>query len=176
MKGPQVALGYLSQPDLQEGFSKLGDAVRLADPEDPERGMVLDGRLAENFKLASGAFVSAGPLRVARFRRSGRAATDAVVCGEGDGQVGLMFYPDPTLPTPEVETAVRTALPRFNDISTGGSMRVGRALVLESDPDAASDEIIDKGYIAQSLARTRRAEALQRLFANPPTPDVMVLT
>ncbi len=87
-----------------------------------------------------------------------------------------MFYPDPTLPTPEVETAVRTGLPRFNDISTGGSMRVGRALVLESDPDAASDEIIDKGYIAQSLARTRRAEALQRLFANPPTPDVMVLT
>jgi feruloyl-CoA synthase len=179
MKGPQVTEGYLGRPELSaaafddEGFYRLGDAARFVDPADPRRGLVFDGRLAENFKLASGTFVGVGELRIGAIGAIGGAVTDAVVCGEGEAGVGLLLYPNPKLPRAEVETAVREGLARFNARAKGSGGRVVRALVLESAPDAAHGEITDKGYIAQALARRLRAEALKRLFANPPPPDVM---
>jgi feruloyl-CoA synthase len=89
VKGAQVSPGYLRRPDAtaaafdEEGFYRLGDAAKLADPKDPSAGLIYDGRLVENFKLASGAFVSAGALRVTAVSAIGGAAHDAVVCGEG---------------------------------------------------------------------------------------------
>jgi feruloyl-CoA synthase len=180
VKGPQVTPGYLGRPELSaaafddEGFYRLGDAARFVDPEDPGQGMIFDGRLSENFKLASGTFVAAGDLRIGAVGAVGGAVTDAVVCGENQERVGLLFYPNPTLPRPEIEAAVRVGLERFNAAAKGSGGKVARALVLPDAPDAASGEITDKGYIAQSLARTRRAVAVERLFADPPSPDVMV--
>ncbi|HEY8616745.1 feruloyl-CoA synthase [Phenylobacterium sp.] len=180
VKGPQITEGYLGRPDLNasifddEGFYLIGDAARLVDPSDPREGMVYDGRLSENFKLASGTFVSVGDLRIGAVGAVGSAVTDAVVCGEGGQHVGLLFYPNPTLSRTEVEAAVRAGLARFNGKAKGSGGRVARALVLPEPPDPHSGEITDKGYIAQSLARARHAAAVQRLFADPPSPDVMV--
>ncbi|WP_334163671.1 feruloyl-CoA synthase [Phenylobacterium sp.] len=180
VKGPQVTQGYLGRPDLaasifdDEGFYVLGDAARLVDPEDPREGMVFDGRLSENFKLASGTFVGVGDLRIGAVSAIGGAVTDAVVCGEGREAVGLLLYPSPTRSRDEIETAVREGLARFNAHAKGAGGRVARALVLPDAPDPNAGEITDKGYIAQSLARARRAEAVERLFADPPPPDVMV--
>jgi feruloyl-CoA synthase len=179
VRGPQVTPGYLGRPDLSErafddeGFYRLGDAARFVDPQDPTQGLVFDGRLSENFKLASGTFVAVGELRVAAIGAIGRAVTDAVVCGEGEAGVGLLLYPDPRTPRDEVEAAARAGLARFNGAAKGAGGRIARALVLETGPDAAHGEITDKGYIAQALARRLRAEALQRLFASPPPSDVM---
>lgn len=178
VKGPQVTPGYLGQPELsgrsfdEDGFYRLGDAARFVDAADPAQGLVFDGRISENFKLASGTFVTVGELRIAAIGAIGGAVTDAVVCGEGQAAVGLMLYPNPTLPRAEVEAAVREGLARFNARSKGGG-RVARALVLPDGPDAAHGEITDKGYIAQSLARTRRAADVAKLFADPAPPDVM---
>jgi feruloyl-CoA synthase len=180
VKGPQITQGYLGRPDLNasifddEGFYQIGDAARLVDPADPRQGMVYDGRLSENFKLASGAFVSVGDLRIGAVGAVGDAVTDAVVCGEGHESVGLLFYPNPTRPRPEIEAAVRAGLQRFNAGGQGSAGRVARAIVLPDPPDPHAGEITDKGYIAQSLARARRGEAVTRLFADPPPPDVMV--
>ncbi|MCR5877433.1 feruloyl-CoA synthase [Phenylobacterium sp. J367] len=180
VKGPQITQGYLGRPDLNaqifddEGFYVIGDAARLVDPSDPRQGMVYDGRLSENFKLVSGAFVSVGDLRIGAVGAIGGAVTDAVVCGEGHDSVGLLLYPNPTLPRGEVEAAVRAGLDRFNSRGLGSSGKVARAILLESPPDPHSGEITDKGYIAQSLARTKHGEAVRRLFADPPSPDVMV--
>ncbi|WP_374469736.1 feruloyl-CoA synthase [Phenylobacterium sp.] len=180
VKGPQITEGYLGRPDLNgaifddEGFYIIGDAARLVDPADPREGMIYDGRLSENFKLASGAFVSVGDLRLSCVGAIGGAVTDAVVCGEGRDGVGLLFYPNPNLPRADVEAAVRAGVERFNAKGQGSSGRVGRALVLAEPPDPHSGEITDKGYIAQSLARAKHAEAVARLFADPPSPDVMV--
>jgi feruloyl-CoA synthase len=180
VKGPQITQGYLGRPDLNasifddEGFYQIGDAARLVDPADPRQGMVYDGRLSENFKLASGAFVSVGDLRIGAVGAVGDAVTDAVVCGEGRESVGLLFYPNPTRPRPEIEAAVRAGLQRFNAGGQGSAGRVARAIVLPDPPDPHAGEITDKGYIAQSLARARRDEAVTRLFAEPPSPDVMV--
>ena len=114
-----------------------------------------------------------GELRIAALSAVGGAVTDAVVCGEGRASLGLMFYPDPRRPRDEVEAAVEKGLAAYNAKARGGG-RIARALVLPDGPDAGAGEITDKGYIAQTLARTRRAEALERLFADPPPPEVMV--
>ena len=179
VKGPQVTPGYLGQSALSaqafddEGYYIIGDAARLVDPAEPARGLVFDGRLAENFKLASGTFVGVGDLRIGAVSAIGGAVTDAVVCGEGRDAVGLLLYPNPTLPRAQIETAVRAGLAAFNAAARGSGARVARALVLPDPPDAAAGEITDKGYIAQSLARSRRAADIARLFADPASSDVM---
>jgi feruloyl-CoA synthase len=179
VRGPQVTPGYLGRPELsaaafdEEGFYRLGDAARFVEPGNPEAGMVFDGRLSENFKLASGTFVSVGELRIGAVGAIGDAVTDAVVCGENREVVGLLLYPNPTRPRAEIEAAVRRGLEAFNARAKGAGGRIARALLLPDAPDAGSGEITDTGYIAQSLARARRAEAIDRLFAEPAPSDVM---
>jgi feruloyl-CoA synthase len=184
VKGPQVSPGYLDQPEAtadafdEDGFYRLGDAARLADPDDPAAGLVFDGRLVENFKLASGTFVAAGALRVAAVSAIGGVVSDALVCGEGREGVGLMLFVDPTAAArlgdvEAVRAAIVEGLSRMNASAKGGG-KVGRALILDGAPDAASGELTDKGYINQALARDRRPEALERLFADPADDGVMV--
>jgi feruloyl-CoA synthase len=186
VKGPQVSPGYLDMPQAsaeafdEEGFYRLGDAARLADPADPSAGLVFDGRLVENFKLASGTFVAAGALRVAAVSAIGGVVSDAVVCGEGRDGVGLMLFLDPKagllLGDPAtVRTAIVTGLQQLNAAAKGGG-KVARALILDGAPDAASGELTDKGYINQALARERRPAELARLFAETPDEDVLVFS
>ncbi len=180
VKGPQITQGYLGLPERSaeafddQGFYILGDAARLVDPGEPEMGMIFDGRLSENFKLASGTFVGVGDLRISAISAIGGAVTDAVVCGEGQDAVGLLLYPNPRLSAAEVGLAVRDGLCAFNAKARGAAGRVSRALVLPDAPDPVSGEITDKGYISQALARQRRAQAIVQLFADPPSSDVMV--
>jgi feruloyl-CoA synthase len=192
VKGPQVCAGYYRNPEAtraafdDEGFYILGDAARLADPDRPGRGLVFDGRLSENFKLSSGVFVTAGALRVAALSAIGGAAADAVVCGENRDGVGLLIFlnqpfcqahfPGDLEDDGEaVRVAIAEGLRRLNTAAGGGSGRIARALILGDAPHAPSGEITDKGYINQALARSRRAADVERLFAQPPEPGVIVL-
>lgn len=184
VRGPQISAGYYRNPEAtaaafdEEGFYRLGDAARAVREEALEHGLVFDGRLSENFKLSSGTFVTAGALRVAAVSAIGGAAADAVVCGEGRAGVGLLIFlnaPFCAGKTPEeVREAVRAGLSAYN-AGAKGAGRVIRALVLDGAPDPHSGEITDKGYINQTLARARRAADIDRLFADPPAPDVIVL-
>ena len=177
VKGPQVSPGYFRDPEAtarafdEEGFYRLGDAARPAEPGDWRRGLVFDGRLSENFKLSSGVFVNAGALRVAAVSAMGGAASDAVVCGEGEAGVGLLVFAGRS--TDDLEAAVREGLTRYNASAAGSSGRVARALVLAGQPDPVSGEITDKGYINQTIARSRRAADIARLFAETPGDGVM---
>lgn len=184
VKGPQVSPGYLDQPEAtaqafdEDGFYRLGDAARLADPEAPAAGLVFDGRLVENFKLASGTFVAAGALRVAAVSAIGGVVADAVVCGEGQEGVGLMLFLDAKAcerlgDADAVRTAIVEGLSRMNAAAKGGGGKVARALILDGAPDAASGELTDKGYINQALARDRRPTELARLFAEAPDAGVL---
>lgn len=190
VKGPQVSPGYLDQPQAsaeafdEDGFYRLGDAVRLADPEEPSAGLVFDGRLVENFKLASGAFVAAGALRVAAVSALGGLVSDAIVCGEGREGIGLMLFLDAKacerLKTEQggdagtVRAVIAERLAAYNQHAKGGTGRIARALILDGAPDAASGELTDKGYINQALARDRRPVELARLFAETPDAGVLV--
>ena len=190
VKGPQVSIGYYNAPAAtaaaydDEGFYHLGDAAKLADPADIAAGLVFDGRLSENFKLSSGTFVIAGSLRVAAVSAMGGVASDAVVCGEGQGGVGLLIFlnkpfcrtltpSDDPASDSAVLAAVRTGLQRYNASAKGGG-KVARALILRDDPHAPSGEITDKGYINQALARTRRSGDVARLFADPADQDIII--
>jgi feruloyl-CoA synthase len=181
VRGPQVSPGYLGRPELtasvfdDEGFYILGDAARFHDPEAPEEGLVFDGRVAENFKLANGTFVSAGDLRLGVVAEVGCAVSDAVVCGEGQAVVGLLFYPSPAAGPEQTAAAVRQGVAAFNAASgLGVRGRIARALVLDGPPDAAAGEITEKGNVSQVLARQLRAADVARLFATPPDPAVML--
>ena len=175
VKGPQLSAGYYRNPVAtkaafdDEGFYQLGDAARLIDADDIDQGLAFDGRLSENFKLASGTFVNVGALRVAAVSATGGAASDAVVCGENQSSVGLLIFRAAS----GRDDDIRAGLERYNAAAAGGA-RVARALIVQGAPDAHSGEITDKGYINQTLARARRAADIARLFAEPPGPAVLV--
>lgn len=197
VKGPQISPGYRGADGAliplsldEEGYYRLGDAAKLADPDDPMQGIVFDGRLVENFKLASGTFVAAGALRLAALSAMGGVATDAVVCGEGQAGVGLLVFLNPAQARtlagdaddlealahhPAVKAAVAEGLARLNREAGGGAARVTRALIQRDAPHAHSGELTDKGYINQSMARDRRAADVARLFATDPDPEVIQL-
>ena len=197
VRGPQISPGYRGAGgDLiplsvdEEGFYRLGDAAKLAAPDDPLQGIVFDGRLVENFKLASGTFVAAGALRLSALSAMGGVATDAVVCGEGQAGVGLLVFLNPArarmLATGVddlaalahhrvVKAAVEAGLAQLNREAGGGAARITRALIQRDVPHAHSGELTDKGYINQSMARDRRAADVARLFAASPDPEVIML-
>ena len=195
VKGPNVTPGYVRQPELSaaafddEGFYCIGDAGRLADDADPSRGVVFDGRVAEDFKLTSGTWVHAGALRLAAIAAAAPAIQDAVVTGEGRAAVGLLLFLNleacralaPDVPTdslshdPRVRAHLSAGLAAHNAASAGSSRRVARALVLREPPAIDAGEITDKGYINQRAVLRRRAAELARLYADPPDPEVLVL-
>jgi feruloyl-CoA synthase len=186
VKGPQISAGYYGTPDAtaeafdEEGYYRLGDAARFVEEATPARGLVFDGRLSENFKLSSGTFVNAGALRVAVLSAIGGAALDAIVCGEGRSGVGLLLFLNPPYVAglaggeAEARERIREGVTRHNAAAGGGSERIARIALLPDAPHAPSGEVTDKGYINQTLARARRAEAIAALFAETPAEDVLI--
>jgi len=187
VKGPQMSPGYYRDGEVtapadahdDDGFYRLGDAARFVDANRPTLGLMFDGRLVENFKLATGAFVTAGALRLAAVSAVGGVVLDAVVCGEGREGVGLMLFANPTararLGEEGLRREVRSGLERLNRSAKGVGGKVLRAMILPEGPDAASGEITDKGYLNQALARSRRPFEMERLFAETPDAEIVTL-
>jgi len=154
-----------------EGFLPTGDAGRLEDPREPARGVVFDGRLAENFKLSSGTWVAVGELRVRAIAACAPLVADAVVAGQDRDFVGLLIFP--------AAGAAVDALPKllaaYNAAHPRSSTRVSRALVLAEPPSIDGGEITDKGYLNQRGVLARRAADVAKLYAEPPPPEVIVL-
>lgn len=168
VKGPGVMPGYLDDPERtaaafdDEGFYRLGDALRLVDPDRPEAGLAFDGRLAEEFKLASGVWVNAGDVATALVSAGGGLITHAAVCGENaEALFAILFAAPGAHPT---VAALEALLLRCN---TGQppSRQVRRAVLADGPPDLSAGEVTDKGTLNQSLARARRSELVARLIA-----------
>jgi feruloyl-CoA synthase len=197
VRGPNVTPGYWKRPDLtaaafdEEGFYKPGDAVRFADPADANKGVVFDGRLAEDFKLTTGTWVHVGTVRVGAIAAASPVLQDAIVAGGDRPYIGLLAWLNaagcqkligdgaPTdLPSlavhPKVREHVRAALARWNAVHPGSSERIARVLLLPDMPSIDANEITDKGYINQRLALEHRAAAVARLFATEPDDEVIV--
>ena len=195
VRGPNVTPGYYKRDDLtreafdEDGFYKIGDAGRLADPDDPAKGILFDGRVAEDFKLLTGSWVSTGTLRVAAIAAGAPIIQDAVVAGHDRDEVGLLVFPspvgaakvaglDPGTPLPEivanqeVREALRTGLTAYNAENPGSSARIGRALLLKEPPNIDANEITDKGYINQRAVLERRTRLVETLYSD----DAEVLT
>jgi feruloyl-CoA synthase len=200
VKGPNVTPGYFKAPELTsalfdaEGWLKTGDAVRLADPADPAAGLLFDGRVAENFKLLTGTWVNVGMLRPAAIAAGAPVIEDAVVTGHDRDEIGLLVFPSlaglrslcPELGPdaglkdlvgrPAVHAALAEGLRRHNAQGGGtATSRIARCLILTEPPSIDAGEITDKGYLNQRAVLTLRAALVERLYADPPPPDVLVV-
>jgi feruloyl-CoA synthase len=198
-RGPNLMPGYWRNPEEtaqafdEEGFYRTGDAVRfrdLSDPPDPTKGLVFDGRIAEDFKLATGTFVSVGPLRTRAILAGHPLVQEVVVTGLNRDEVGLLVFPriddaralaglGPEAVAEEVlaRPAVRAFFQRWLDglwqQGTGSATRPTRALVMPMPPSLDLGEVTDKGSINQRAVLQRRAALIEQLYAEPAPQQVL---
>jgi feruloyl-CoA synthase len=151
--------------------------MRFLDPTDPQQGMEFDGRIAEDFKLGTGTWVSVGPLRARLNAAFSPYVQDTVIAGHDRGEVGALIFPSEagrTLGAGKLKRALQEVLDRLARESGGSSERVVRALVLAEPPSIDSGEITDKGSINQRAVLARRAGLVESLYTEPPAAEVLV--
>ncbi|TAN65139.1 MAG: feruloyl-CoA synthase [Magnetospirillum sp.] len=199
VRGTNITPGYYKREDLtraafdEDGFYIIGDAGKLADPTDPAKGILFDGRVAEDFKLMSGTWVPVGALRVDVIDAAAPILQDAVITGHDREEVGVLGFaslpgclklcPDAAADTPlkdlmtrpEIRDHLAKALTSLAAQGKGSSHRVARALLMDEPPSIDANEITDKGYINQRAVLTRRADLVERLYAEGDDPEVVSL-
>lgn len=172
VRGPNVMAGYHKRADLtreafdEEGFYRIGDAVKFADSDEPAKGIVFDGRVAEDFKLTSGTWVNVGALRVKLIAAADPLIQDAVITGHGRHEIGaLVFLSAAAKDQPDVRERLQAALAKLA-AAGGSSMHPRRLLVMTEPPSIDANEITDKGYINQRAVLERRAALVEQLYAD----------
>ncbi len=198
LKGANITPGYWRAPALtaaafdDEGYYRIGDALKFEDPDDPAKGLVFDGRLAEDFKLATGTWVSVGPLRAGLIALCAPFVRDAVLAAPDRDDVAALIFPDieacrklapglaPDAPASAVlaDSRVRARfaalLAELSASGRGTSARVRRAILLVEPPSLDVGEITDKGSINQRAVLAHRTRLVDELYADPPPPRVIV--
>jgi len=184
VRGPHVTPGYWRQPELterafdEEGFYRLGDLFVLADETDPSRGLCYRGRIAEDFKLATGTWVHVSPLRARLLRYFNPLFKDVVIAGEGRNLLTALAFPDPAGWATVTDAVARRGelaarLGRFDREATGSSTRIERILVVEEPLSLDAGEVTDKGSVNPRAVLDRRAALVENLYADPPGPQVI---
>ena len=198
VSGPNVTPGYWRQPELtakafdEEGFYKFGDAIKPADASDFGAGFDFDGRIAEDFKLASGTWVSVGPLRARFIAACAPLVRDVVIAGINRDEISAIVVLDldgcrlinPTTPLddlavtaadPLIREAFRERFTKFLSTSTGSSTRITRAVLLDSPLSIDRGEVTDKGSINQRAVLDARTALIEDLYAPAPPEHVITL-
>jgi feruloyl-CoA synthase len=197
-KGPNVTPGYWRQPELtaaafdEEGFYKFGDALKPADANDFDAGFDFDGRIAEDFKLASGTWVSVGPLRARFVAACAPLVRDVVIAGINRDEISALVILDldgcrlinPDLPSDDIaaaasDSAIRAAfrerLQKLLASATGSSSRIARAVLLDTPLSIDRGEVTDKGSINQRAVLEHRGALIEALYSPSPPAQVMTL-
>ncbi len=184
-RGPNITPGYWRAPTEtaeafdEEGFFKTGDAVKWIDETDTHQGLAFDGRMAEDFKLATGTFVSVGPLRGRIIAAGAPYIQDAVITGLNMKEIGAMVFPTSAvrglsglpaeasmhdvLEHPKVLAHFQTVVDQLALSATGSASRVARLCLLADPPTIDRGEVTDKGSINQRAVLTHRADTVARL-------------
>ncbi len=197
VRGPNVMSGYWKRPDLtaqlfdDEGFYRIGDAVRFVDPAQPERGLFFDGRIAEDFKLDTGTWVNVGTLRITAVAALAPLAQDIVIAGHDRREIGFLIFPnvsacralaaslpgdasvDAVLQHQSVRDAVQRRLQSLRDTGQGSSTYATRAVLLRDPPSIDRGEITDKGQINQRAVLEHRAMLVDALYSDQPSSSVI---
>jgi feruloyl-CoA synthase len=196
VRGPNVTPGYWRQPELtaaafdEEGFYKFGDAAKPAVANDLSAGLDFDGRIAEDFKLASGTWVSVGPLRARFIAACAPLVRDVVIAGINRDEIAALVVLDldgcrlinPALPSNDIAVSARDASVRsafrqrfaaFQSVATGSSTRVSRALLLDAPLSIDRGEVTDKGSINQRAVLDHRCDLVEALYSPVPGADMI---
>lgn len=194
VKGPSVTPGYWREPELtaaafdEEGYYRLGDALRPLDENELSKGYVFDGRISEDFKLSSGTWVSVGPLRADLVARFAPFARDVVIAGLNRDDIAILIFPDfeslrdiapnlegkALLADPRVRAVFLERLRAAARAATGSSNRVTRALLLSAPPSIDRGELTDKGTISQRAVLANRSALVEELYMQPHAPLVLI--
>jgi feruloyl-CoA synthase len=197
-RGPNVTPGYWRQPELtatafdEEGFYRFGDAIKPADPADLSAGFDFDGRIAEDFKLASGTWVSVGPLRARLIAACAPLVRDVVIAGINRDEVSALVILDldgcrlvnPALAADDllaaasdamIRDAFRERLTKFLETSTGSSTRITRAVLIDTPLSIDRGEVTDKGSINQRAVLDHRNRLIDELYSPAPAAHVITL-
>jgi feruloyl-CoA synthase len=188
--GPHVMPGYWRAPEQtaaafdDEGYYRTGDAVAWVDADDPQQGLRFDGRIAEDFKLSSGTFVSVGPLRARVIAAADPLVQDVVVAGLNRDDIGLLVFPrldelrkafglgvdasaSQVLEHPAVLQRFQQVLDGLWAVGTGSSTRPARLLLLAEPPHIDRGEVTDKGSINQRAVLQHRQALVEHLWGAP---------
>jgi feruloyl-CoA synthase len=177
VKGVSVFPGYRDAPREtaeafdEEGYYRIGDAGFLANPTQPAHGVIFNGRVAEDFKLSTGTWVSVGTLRVKLVSLLAPHVQDVVLTGHDRDEIGMLVFASPqgaALSPEAMGTRIAEVLRALRDEGAGSSQCPACALVLAEPPSLDAGEITDKGYINQRAVLTRRAAEVTRLHARTP--------
>ncbi|MBQ0958045.1 feruloyl-CoA synthase [Ideonella sp. 4Y11] len=183
VRGVNIFPGYRGQPQLsaeafdEEGYYKIGDAGFLVDPAHPEKGVMFNGRVAEDFKLTTGTWVSVGTLRVKLVSALAPLATDAVITGHDRDEIGALLFLSPAGQAMEREALHAKVQAALQELKRGGgsSQCPARVLLMTEPPNADAGEITDKGYINQRAVLSRRAVEVATLYAETIDARVVAL-
>lgn len=198
VRGPNITPGYFKRPSLSaqafddDGFYITGDAVRFADPARPEAGLIFGGRIAEDFKLSTGTWVNVGGARIRALECLAPVAQDLVIAGHDRDHLAFLIFPNlaacrqiASLPADAdvvevlqhtaVRAATRAGMHRLKALGGGSSMYAPRGVLLAEPPHIDAGEITDKGYINQRAVLNRRAQQVERLYAEPPEACIITL-
>ena len=199
LAGPNITPGYWRQPQLtadafdDEGFYKIGDALKFVDPDDPAKGLLFDGRIAEDFKLATGTWVSVGPLRAQFIDHFAPYVRDVVIAGINRDDISVLVFPDveacrklctglPSDATADqllndarVRSEFQVRLSALAKQNSGSSTRICRAVLMSELPSLDAGEMTDKGSINQRAVLARRAALVEELYATPLSARVIAI-
>ena len=187
-RGPNVTPGYWRLPDAtheafdEEGYFRTGDAVTWMDPGNVHLGLRFDGRIAEDFKLATGTFVSVGPLRARVVAFGAPYVHDAVLTGINLKEVGALIFPTQAIralaglpadapmravvDSPAVQVHFQKVIDRLAADATGSASRIARAVLVAEPPSIDKGEVTDKGSINQRAVLKHRDAQVQALHAD----------
>jgi feruloyl-CoA synthase len=194
LRGPSITPGYWRQPDVtaasfdEEGYYRIGDALKFIDEDDPGAGFLFDGRIAEDFKLATGTWVNMAAVRGGIVAGFAPFVRDAVLAGADRNYISALLFPDfaacRALADDDIDDAALATHPallaefqaRLDTLAaraTGSSTRVVRAIVLADPPSIDAHELTDKGSINQRAVLAARAALADDLYADPAPAHVL---
>jgi feruloyl-CoA synthase len=196
LRGPSITPGYWRQPDKtaesfdEEGFYRIGDALKFVDPADPDRGLLFDGRVSEDFKLDTGTWVNMAAVRAGLIRACAPLVRDAVLTGLDRPHIGAILILDvdaarreagrpgageaELAADPRIGARIGAALDTLAAQATGSSTLVARAIVLDGPPSIDANEVTDKGSINQRALMAARAQLVEALYTDPVPDGVFV--
>ncbi len=184
-RGPNVTPGYWRAPEAtaeafdEEGFFCTGDTLQWIDPDNIHKGLRFDGRIAEDFKLATGTFVNVGPLRAKIIHAGAPYVQDAVLTGINLKEVGALIFGTSACRTlsglgdgaslqevmhsAPVQAKFQQVINELAAHATGSASRIARAVLMTEPPSIDRGEITDKGSINQRAVLKHRAEIAEAL-------------
>ena len=184
VRGPNVTPGYWRDPVQsaaafdEEGYYRFGDALAFVDPATPDKGFMFDGRISEDFKLATGTWVNVGPLCARAVAAMAPYARAVVVAGHDRDFIAILVVPDPAacrdLDAAALHKALQPLLTKLATNGTGSSTRVQRAMILDAPLSIDAGEITDKGSLNQRAVLKSRAQMIADLYAEPPSSSVII--